>query len=49
MNKMPNLYKNEEKRGKNANADKKCRFHTFKTVESRTEIIRHAKSNTSLT
>lgn len=43
------FYKNERKVGKNESADRKCRFHKFKTIESKMEIIRHTKSNKSLT
>lgn len=35
--------------GKNESADKKCRFHKFKPIESKVEIVRRAKSNKSLT
>ena len=34
--------------GKNESADKKCRFHKFKTTESKMEIIRCAENNKSL-
>lgn len=35
--------------GKNESTDKKCSFHKFKTLESKTKIIRHIKNNTTLT
>ena len=34
--------------GKNESADKKCRFHKFKTIESMMEIVRCAENNKSL-
>lgn len=34
--------------GKNESADKKCRFHKFKTIESKMEIVRCAENNKSL-